>query len=155
MTQCDMCGKETKLIQIFIEGTKLYVCKDCSKFGKVIDEENSMPDRKLTFKISKKRILEDSEIIIPNFNQVIKKKRELMGIKQKELAEMIAEKESVINKIESGSLEPPLKLAKKLEKKLGIELITKAPKKEAGKKEVEIDLKKVTIGDIIKLKKNN
>ena len=34
--QCDLCGKEDELYLALIEGTELNVCKNCSKFGKII-----------------------------------------------------------------------------------------------------------------------
>ena len=35
---CDMCGAKTKLFRTLIESTEMNVCRDCSKFGKVISE---------------------------------------------------------------------------------------------------------------------
>lgn len=154
MAQCDMCGKDTELIKTLIEGTQLYVCRNCSKFGTQVKSENLGVGRKLKFKINKKRILEDSEIIVSNFSQKIKKKREKLGLKQKDLAKILAEKESVIHKIESGNLEPPLKLAKKIEKKLNLQLVITNPEEKVQSKEIEVDSKDITIGDLIKIKKN-
>ena len=39
--QCDMCGAQTQLFKVEIEGVQLNVCQSCSKFGQVIT--NSAP----------------------------------------------------------------------------------------------------------------
>ena len=36
MSQCEMCGKETKLFTTLVEGTELNICQPCSKFGKIL-----------------------------------------------------------------------------------------------------------------------
>ena len=67
----------------------------------------------------------------------------------------LAEKESVVQKIESGSLIPSLKASKKLEQYLGIKLIQKEPIKRHESKEkpvVDFKDKSITIGDLMGVK---
>ena len=76
-----------------------------------------------------------------------------MGLKQKELAKMLAEKESVIHKLESGNIEPSLNLARKLERQLRIKIIEQH---ELGKEDNHKYKSKrtvLTIGDLISVKK--
>ena len=60
-----------------------------------------------------------------DFNTIVRKARESRGWTREELGAKIYEKVSVINRIESGKMEPDIKLAKKLEKTLNITLIEK------------------------------
>ena len=75
----------------------------------------------------------------------------IIGLSQKDFASRINEKESMIHKIETGAFEPPLDLAKKLEKILGIKLVEEhLEKHEKFKRSKEGGF---TLGDFIKVKK--
>ena len=63
--------------------------------------------------------------LVEDFNVVVRKARESKGWTREELGAKIYEKVSVINRIETGKMEPDAKLAKKLEKTLNITLIEK------------------------------
>ena len=155
--QCEMCGEERPLYATEIEGTVLNVCKSCAAYGKII-RPLSRPGTKtakkkasVTRKEPRKEEPEIIESIVEDYHIRIKRAREKRGLKQEELAKKIAEKESVIHKLESKHLEPSIKLAKKLEHALGIKLIVEeeAPKIviEKGKGD------KITLGDVIKIRK--
>ena len=94
---------------------------------------------------------EEVELLVENFNDLIKNSRESQGMTQKEFAKKINEKESIVHKIETGSIKPSIQIARKLEKTLNIKLIEKYQEeyKSTETKEPE-DL---TIGDLIKIKK--
>ena len=95
---------------------------------------------------------EDYHIISRDYARIVKEAREKLGLEQHQLAERIAERESVIHRIESGLLEPPIKLAKKLEISLKIKLIELYVEEQKGN--VDFRNKALTIGDLIgKLKK--
>jgi putative transcription factor len=71
-----------------------------------------------------------------------------MGLSHKEFAARLNEKESIIHKLETGSFEPPIELARKLEKLLRISLVQED-------KDEKVAVGKgtgggMTIGDIIK-----
>ncbi len=148
---CDLCGKtENSLFRSVIEGVELNVCSTCSKFGKVIGQV-----RKPIIKIKESRPKkieqeEKTEVIVKNYPEIIKRKRESMGLSQKDFAKKINEKESIVHHIETGKFEPSLDLAKKLEKMLGIKLI------EELDEDIELPKRKedegFTLGDFIKLK---
>lgn len=146
--QCDMCGADGYLVHAIVEGTEMRVCKDCSKFGKIF-----RPSRPQVHK-DKKIVLTEPEIIQTikeDYHIILKKAREKKGLKQEELAKMIAEKESVIHQLESKHLEPNIDLAKKLERKLKVRIIeeteTKAPAV------ARTNSGPVTLGDVIKIRK--
>ena len=149
---CDLCGKTTEsLAKAVIEGVKLDVCTECSKFGKVIAIKR--PSAKEQIKqIAKQQEKEERlELLVENYGEIIKKKREAIGLTQKEFASRINEKESTMHKIESGALEPSLHLAKKLEKALGIKLIEQHEEKYESLKKNRIE--GFTLGDFINVRK--
>ena len=80
------------------------------------------------------------------YPKLVKSKREELGLSQNELSIKLNEKESVISKIENGSLKPSLDLAKKLGKFLGLDLVV-------SEKAVISDLKhsdsRLTVGDFL------
>ena len=154
MANCDMCGKETNLYKALIEGTELQVCKECTKYGKVIgtikrEIKKEKKQLKKTIFLPKKEMV---QLIVNDYAKRIKQKREQLKLKQEELAKLISEKESLIHKIESGHFEPSIKLARKLEKFLRIRLIEQHEVEKAsiiGKASTE----EFTLGDFVKVKK--
>jgi putative transcription factor len=148
---CDMCGKESMLFRTDVEGSTLNLCKECSRFGKV------MAPVKVAKPVVKKVIRappkEEEYVlgIVENYGDLIKNKREKLEIKQEDFAKQLNEKVSLIHKIETGQFEPPLGLARKIEKFLHISLIErqelKHTKAEAPKGE------HFTIGDFIKVRR--
>ncbi len=150
MTNCELCGKDTELFRSDIEGTILNVCKDCSSFGKILSPIKKAELRTIKKEISLPAELEMTEAIVPNFSELVKQAREKRNLKQEDFAKMLNEKASIIHKIETGTLEPPIPLAKKLEKMLGIKLITQVKEELLQQSKAKTD--QVTIGDLIKLK---
>jgi len=151
MSLCDLCGKEAELIDAIVEGSILKVCKTCVKFGEAIEIKKSVSEEpKDEVEVTKKEeIIED---IVKDYPVKIKKARESLKMLQKELAERIAEKESVIHNLESGHLVPSLDLAKKLEKFLNIKLIIERKEKKTEK--IDFHSASLTIGDLVKLGKD-
>ncbi len=117
-----MCGKEAGTYPVLIEGTELKVCPACAKHGKILKKPQ------LVVKAKKPVREEPEKIIIKNYAEIIKRKREDLGLKQEEFAKLVNEKVSVIQSIESGHLKPTLKLAEKLKKQLGITLVEEVAK---------------------------
>lgn len=154
--QCEMCGKkEEELYKTIVEGVKLAVCQKCASFGKIISRIITEEEKPKTNTQRQPIIREEKELvetIVENYAEKIKKKREDIGLKQEELAQKIAEKESIIHKIENGKIVPQIKLARKLEKFLGIRLVEteEAEENPTGAKGTSEGF---TIGDMIKIKK--
>ena len=150
---CDMCGRDTQLFKADIEGTILNVCGDCSRFGKII--KTLRRERTEIFK--KKEVKQEKpkeEIILSivgDYGDIIKKKREELGISQEDFAKKINEKISLIHKIEVNQLEPNIELANKIEKFLHIHLIEQQELQKGSFDNKKRDF--FTIGDFIKVKK--
>lgn len=149
MVTCDMCGKQA-VYRASVEGAELNVCENCVKYGKVIREVKPEPKVRFVKKEAKVEP-EPIQVIVPNYAELVRQAREKKGLKQKQLAKTISEKESLIHKLETGKYEPSIKIAEKLERFLKIKLIQElddnievpAAKKSEG----------YTIGDLIKVKK--
>ncbi|MBD3164463.1 TIGR00270 family protein [Candidatus Woesearchaeota archaeon] len=151
-----MCGSENRLYKSEIEGTVLNVCKHCAKYGKII---GNVHDKKWVEKFQKKREIKSklllskeqiSQAIVEDFAGRIKKKREALGMRQEDFAKKINEKVSLIHKIETGSFEPNINLARKIERFLKIRLIEQvAPETSEIKKTKSGSF---TLGDFIKIK---
>ena len=159
--QCDICGKEKgNFVNAIIEGSLMTVCESCSKFGAVIEkhEEKNDDNPKAKADAGKGFTYSDpAENIIQDFSKVIKEAREKKKMNHEELASSIAEKESVIQKIESGSLTPSVKTAKKLEQYLNIKLIQKEqqlrkPEQKQENQSPDFKNKTLTIGDLMGVK---
>jgi putative transcription factor len=156
---CDMCGADTKLFKAIIEGVEMNVCRDCSRFGKVIGEVKEEKEEKKPKKIIKATgatadagpDVELLQVIVEDYAEKIKDAREKSGLKQKDFAKKINEKESLIHKIETGSFKPNISLARKIEKFLKIRLIEQH--EEVHTKSAESKSDEFTIGDFVKIKK--
>jgi putative transcription factor len=144
--QCEMCGKEDFLVRAKIEGTEMKVCKNCSKYGEVMQE-------RIVKKIEmpKPRAREEpSEFVVPEYANLIKNARASKGLNQEEFAKILNIKESMIHNMESDKQKPDIELARKLEKALHIKLVEtfKEEKMESGKTRND----GFTLGDFIKKK---
>ncbi len=145
-----MCGSEKELFKTLIEESELNVCKECSKYGKIIsavkkpeiEKKQKKEYRVLTF--PNKEII---QIIVSDYAEKIKKKREQFGLKQEDFAKKINEKESLIHKIETGHFEPSITLARKIEKFLKITLVQQY--EEEYKKIENPKTDRFTIGDFL------
>jgi putative transcription factor len=141
---CEICGKETILFRTRIENSILNVCGECSKFGRVLNEIRDAEEIKKIKLIKEESI----EVIREDYANVIKKARESKGLKQEEVARKIGEKESVVHKLEAGSAEPSIELARKLERFFNIKLIEEYKDVKAGSSKAEV----LTLGDLMKRK---
>jgi len=152
--QCNMCGKEETLYTTLIEDVEMNVCRECSRYGKVLKKVEVVvheKKRKQTEKKTQEPEIERLQLITDDYSEKIRKKREQLGMKQKEFAKLVSEKESLIHKLETGSFEPSMELARKLEGILKIKLIegyTEEHKKSRAEKSEGF-----TLGDIAELRK--
>jgi putative transcription factor len=160
MGLCELCGYDGSLHRGIVEGTMLHLCSKCLKFGNAINVKGPAEDlvkqrlQRKTRPFYSQKFEKKEENLVGNYYNLVKKARQGMGKTQEEVAQAIAERASVIQRVESGSLEPPLKLAKKLEQFFKIKLIEE-------RKKVSSDLlgsfgasgSSFTIGDFVKRKK--
>jgi len=141
MIECELCGRRGATTKAKVEGSVINVCGDCVGFGREIPVVKIKP-KKPSPKLDG---MEDE--IVEDLKEIVKAERFNLKLTQKEMAEEIGERTSVIKRIESG-WKPPLKVLKKLERLFSLKLMEEASntgvKKKKGKKEL-------TIGDIIEV----
>lgn len=125
---CEICGKKisTKPVKIEIDRSTLMVCPECSRFGTIVKKENIRTIK--SKKLSKTEFHRDEEELIENFGEVIRKRREELGISREEFAKKLGEKESVVRRIESGEMYPSRDLISKIERLLKTSLRMKVEK---------------------------
>jgi len=144
--QCEMCGSQSNLFLARIEGTQMNVCKGCAQFGKVI-RHRALPQARPA-----RPVIEEAPlpVIVDDYSQRIRAAREKRNFTQEILAKKLHEKESIIQKMETGNFKPSVVLAKRLERFLGITLI----EEEVGAtaKITSTEAEGLTLGDLIKQK---
>ncbi len=154
---CEMCGEEKlHLYRAIVEGSLISVCDKCKKFGEVISVERPKTEEpiKEKRKLEQKPVKEENqEIVVDDCADKVRAEREKRSMTQEELAKSVAEKESVIHKIESKQITPSIQVAKKLEQFLNIKLIEEFDPNKETTKELNFKDEALTIGDIIRLKK--
>lgn len=146
MSVCEMCGKEGPLYTAIIEGSELKVCEGCGKFGRIVA-------RPVVFqkKQAAQKTPELVEELVEDYAKLIREERERQSLTQKDFALKLNEKESAVQKWESGSMAPNIETAKKLEKLLKVKLVVKeAPETAVLEKKTSGPL---TIGDLLIKKK--
>lgn len=133
---CEMCGRDAPCRPVYIEGTRLSVCQNCSRFSdegrmsgrgsapgpsaSVIEERLQRRERRMQTKdvyagMSSVELVED-------YGGLIRRARTGKGMDQDEFAASINEKKGIIAKLESNSMIPDEKLTKKIERALDIKL---------------------------------
>ncbi|HHN81964.1 MAG TPA: TIGR00270 family protein [Methanomicrobia archaeon] len=160
---CEICGKEFKGkgFKILVEGAELTVCYSCQKFGTSPGSRSRVPrgappQQRGTGPAQRPRSPSPQQKarsleLVEDYNDIVKNKREEMGLSQADLGKRISEKESLIHRVETKSIRPTNKVARKLEKELDVTLL-----ESVGDVEVESKTsinKGLTISDIIKFKK--
>jgi len=147
---CDMCASKGKLYKAIVEGAELNVCSKCSKFGKIVGVVKQNEREKIILKKEKHPEKENIEMVIGGYAERIRKKRDSIGLTQEEFAKNLSEKESLIQKIESGHFEPSIALAKKIGRFLKIRLIEQYEERYDKPKHSKMEA--FTLGDFIKIK---
>ena len=121
---CEVCGRPiTTASRIVIDGAVLRVCQNCAGKGKPL---GSPPPRPIPFRVGPLRhdtTIESELEIDPDYNVIVKRAREKMGLTQEALGRAINEKPSVISHVESKTLKPDPILARKLMHHLKVNLL--------------------------------
>ncbi|MBU3957687.1 MAG: TIGR00270 family protein [Nanoarchaeota archaeon] len=142
MVECEICGSAADR-KAEIEGAVLNVCGSCSKFGKHLIRER-------TKVLNPLRLPEEAQLtMIRNFPEIIRTARMKKQLSQEQLASAIKEKLSLVKRMEE-SWSPPLQIARKIEKFLGIKLVESFQQDAVKKEPVKKD---VTIGDVAIMKR--
>ena len=159
--RCEVCGREIFGLPYYriIEGGRLTVCSQCSKFSTQEwdpkrPQARKSPTRRRSAqpRLRRRSDIETAESLelVANYGMIIKKARQKKGFSVEDLAQKIREKESVIKKLEKGEMNPPINLIRKVQRELGINILEEA---EVGKGRVlSKPMGPRTLGDLIKIK---
>ena len=140
---CEVCGARNANRRAEIEGVIMNVCDKCAGLGKEMAKV-----RKVETKRAARLPEELSQAMVEGFGTLIRKKRESLGLTQEQLGAKLQLNPNLIRRIESG-WEPPLEVARKIEKQLKLKLIEEASHTLNKKREEGGGL---TIGDIASIK---
>ena len=137
---CEICGSEIqgRPGRSLVEGATLVVCGDCAGLGTSLP---GFPERPRSRSPVMSRIVpatrpvvqrlpkavEESDLV-DEFPRIIQQGREKLGLSQQQLAFKAKETLTMIQKIELGKMQPPMRLAIELEHVLRVKLL--APKEE-------------------------
>lgn len=120
-----MCGRSAPLLKARIEGSELDVCEGCARFGKVLAQPK-VP-RLAKKQHAQRQNPEELFSLVDDYAKRIRAARETLGLLQEEFAKKVAERHSLMQKIEAGSIKPSLPLARKLENMLHLKLLIPVP----------------------------
>ena len=144
---CELCGKKGEMYRAVVEDSQMTVCNACSKYGHVTGKVRQVVEVKKKPKQAKE---EPVEVVVSNFGELLRKKREQDGMSQKEFARKIAEKESILHKMETGSLVPTMETARKLERMLSLKLVEEITEEASGERKKDNQV--MTLGDFVTIK---
>jgi len=131
MPDCERCGRKNRLQLVDIEGARMYVCSDCARHGKVVNERPARetapapqvmrpkPQRPPKPDALTNRAME----LADDYPRKIQRAREKKGWSREDLGRSINERVSIISKLEHGEMHPSDSLVKKLERVLQIKLM--------------------------------
>jgi putative transcription factor len=147
--QCELCGKTAELMSALVEGTQMQVCANCGRYGKVL---RKAPPPATPKQAPVKREPAQIERVVSDYAQRIKNAREKQKLGQQDFAKLINLKESMLHKLETGQWEPPIDIARKLERILRITLVEVREEVSTASIQQEKRPEGLTIGDILKTK---
>jgi len=163
--QCEICEKGIdKGKRIKLEGSIVVACEQCSRYGEIVAEaeppkpkprvveKRTEVEERVNIEERPEFVLYIQEELVEGYPELIKNKRESLGMKQEELAKKINEPSSLVHRVESGRFEPNPKIAKKIQSVLGIKLMEKTGSEELGAMTSKVP-DELTLGDLVIVKK--
>jgi putative transcription factor len=125
--RCEVCGRAIdRSVEAEIEGVIMKVCSKCVRFGSAKVSRAPKPAFRKPKRVPGGRTFKPKEKeleCVSDYSDIIRTAREKKGMKREDLGRTINEKESVIARLESGAMVPDTKLARKIEKALGIKIL--------------------------------
>jgi len=157
MPICELCGRSvSRAVKIEVEGAIVEVCGECASKAKAriireIKRDSATVKPKLRGNPERDDIsIElESKILRQDYGRIIREARERYGLRSEDLARIVGEKSSIIQRIEAGRLKPDLELASKLEKILKISLFEDASSKPYTFKVADSSEPSLTVADIL------
>ncbi|MGQ9679289.1 MAG: multiprotein bridging factor aMBF1 [Candidatus Bathyarchaeia archaeon] len=153
--RCEVCGREIRgpPFRKVIEGARVIVCAQCAPFG---DSEWSpaKPKQPTSSKQPRKSEFEVVERfeLVEDYGERIRMARQNASMSIEELAKKLAEKESVVKKLEKQELTPTDELIKKIKNVLKVDLLEPAENLKSPKTPRPSNVR--MLGDLIKLDEN-
>lgn len=141
MVVCELCGKELHgdVHKVNVEGSILTSCFNCVKYGTEVQFARKTPtpalsdfekaEQRQTYTPPPRKVRMpysqaiEEVTIVDDYPKLIRTAWQKSGMKLKEFAQMLNEKESVVSKLMSGNMTPDDKLVKKIERKLKVKLV--------------------------------
>ncbi len=134
--ECPICGGKIwgRGQKVLIEGAKITVCQSCAQYGVKIKNEpitngkvkqNYAKPKSPAKKKEYNREIDDGLEIVSDYGTRIRDARNSRGLNQDQFAQKLNEKPSLLRRIETGKVEPTIKLAKKIEQVYEITLVKK------------------------------
>jgi putative transcription factor len=169
---CEVCGDVIlgKGANVLIDGAKLIVCRRCASGATIVKtparpptaavEKKALKTSRILPQAPRKRFatgaqnptVSDGGELVENYGQKIRKARQAMQLSQEEFSQRIAEKVSVLQKIEADKLVPDDSLVRKLEHALKIHLIQKTLEASSTEEKFKRPLE-LTLGDVAVMQK--
>lgn len=159
-----MCGHDAAVgYRVRLEGGLVSACEACSGSGEIVSKVSvgavkpkRKPEAPKTADVivddvpeSKARLEFD---LVDDYGIKVKNAREKRDWTQDDLGKLVNETHSMIHRIELGKLEPTAHLARKLESKLGIRILS-AHTEEVEPSKAKVAEKDLTLGDMIVMRK--
>jgi putative transcription factor len=152
MPECEICGRKVATVyEITLDGAQMLVCEKDAQGRDVLKTFGTEERKRESAKAAPVAKESGPEEIIENYGEKIRAAREALGLPLKVLAEKISEKESTLTRVEKQETLPSEKTRQKLEKELGIKLLSKGTEEKkfvAAKKN-----EPVTLWDLAKKEK--
>jgi len=125
MATCEVCGNPIKTTprRIMIDGAVLQVCQSCAGRGTPIGPpaQRRLPSRARP--VTHDLFAEPEFEVDPDYNIIVRRAREKMGLTQEALGRATNVKPSVISHVESKKMKPDLILARTLMHYLKVNLL--------------------------------
>ena len=158
--ECEMCGKKIGTRRYMVSGTVMQLGSCCSKYGQALDTPSAQGseasrqqglERRAQRMTSRSVYDNDTMDLVEDFGQRIKQARERKNVSYEALGGKVHATVPQLHKFERNELRPSDKVAKALERELGITLLEKVdagPAAVGGTKPAS--KAGLTIGDLLK-----
>jgi putative transcription factor len=142
---CEICGAfEETLFKTDVEGAVMNLCKNCSKYGKVIGSSVQVNNK------VQRKAESESELKYDYLNEIKNALKE-KGLSIEEVAERIKCSPKDMKKIVNGEILPDKNITTKLEKLLNISLYEVELVSDSASKR---DTDNLSFGDVVYIKKS-
>ncbi|MEM1927697.1 MAG: multiprotein bridging factor aMBF1 [Acidilobaceae archaeon] len=125
---CEICGKSVeKTVRARVDEAELRICPAClERLGRravvVREEKRETPPRQLTRQTSRARSVESLDLV-EGYGDLVRRAREKRGLTVEALAQRLRVSAEVVRRIESEKYKPPIDLAKRIERVLGVKIL--------------------------------